>query len=172
MPDQDLRAVAFPTLRDDHMAALGHCAGASLRRPADGEVLFRTGDRDFKFFVVESGTVEIVDDSGDTPGTLAVLRRGEFTGDVSHLTGGPAVVSAVARGDSEVYEVSADGLRQILNRFPDLGDMILQAFIARRQLLRDPGTSRAVQLHPRGPTDRLGARRDRARRQGIHPDRS
>ena len=31
----------------------------------------------------------------------------------------------------------------LLNHQPDLGDMVLQAFIARRQLLREPGPSRA-----------------------------
>jgi thioredoxin reductase (NADPH) len=35
-------------------------------------------------------------------------------------------------------DLSADGVREILKRFPDLGDVILQAFIARRQLLREP----------------------------------
>ena len=59
---------------------------------------------------------------------------------MAHLTGSPAVVSAVARGDCEVYEVSRDALRQILNQCPDLGDIILQAFIARRQLLRESGS--------------------------------
>jgi thioredoxin reductase (NADPH) len=38
-----------------------------------------------------------------------------------------------------VYEVSAEGVRRIINQFPDLGDVILQAFIARRQILREPG---------------------------------
>jgi thioredoxin reductase (NADPH) len=36
--------------------------------------------------------------------------------------------------------VSSEGVREILNRYPALGDVILQAFIARRQLLRQPGT--------------------------------
>src|SRR5207249_5444186 len=57
----------------------------------------------------------------------------------TQLTGGPSVVSAVARGDCEVYEVTAEGLRQILNLHPDLGDIILQAFLARRQLLLESG---------------------------------
>jgi cyclic nucleotide-binding protein len=60
-----------------------------------------------------------------------VLGPGEFTGDVAHLTGGPSLASAVARGNCEAYEVSAEGVREILNRFPELGDVILQAFIAR-----------------------------------------
>jgi thioredoxin reductase (NADPH) len=130
----DLHAVAFPTLDEAQIAALGRCAGASLKRFRAGEKLFECGARDFKFFVVKSGEVEIFNQSGDTLKTIAVHRPGEFTGDVdvAHLTGGPSVVSAVARGDCEVYEVSANALRQLLNRCPDLGDVILQAFIAQR----------------------------------------
>ena len=58
---------------------------------------------------------------------------------MAQLTGGPALVSAVARGDCEVYEVSPTPCAQLLNHHPDLGDIILQAFIARRQLLRESG---------------------------------
>lgn len=140
MAEYDLHAVAFPTLDEAQIAALGRCVEASLKRFRAGERLFECGARDFKFFVVKSGEVEILDQSGDMPKTVTVHRPGEFTGDVAHLTGGPSVVSAVARGDCEVYEVSADALRQLLNRCPDLGDVILQAFIARRQLLREAGS--------------------------------
>ena len=87
------------------------------------------GDHDFKFFVVKSDEVEILDPSGETTKTVTVHRRGEFTGDVAHLTGNPSVVSAAARGECEVYEVSADALRQVLNQCLELSDIILQAFI-------------------------------------------
>ena len=137
MAEHDLRAVAFPTLNEAQIEKLGSCAGAFLKKYPDGQTLFKVGERDFKFFVVKSGEVEIIDESGDTPKTVTVHRPGEFTGDMSQLTGGPAVVSAVARGDSEVYEMSAESLRQFLNTCPDLSDIILQAFIARRQLLRE-----------------------------------
>ena len=68
-----------------------------------------------------------------------MLGRGEFTGDVAHLTSGAALATAVARRESHAYEVSAEGVREILNQFPALGDVILQAFIARRHLLRESG---------------------------------
>src|SRR5688572_10753990 len=47
------------------------------------------------------------------------------------------MVSAVARGDSEVLEVPRAALRQMLNQCPALSDLVLQAFIARRQMLRE-----------------------------------
>ena len=115
MAEHDLHAAAFPKLDEAQMAALGRCPLTSSSSTGTGEKLFEAGERDFKFFVVKSGEVEIVDESGETPKTIAVHRPGEFTGDVSQLTGGPALVSAVARGDCEVYEVSPDALRQLLN---------------------------------------------------------
>src|SRR4030095_17006195 len=65
--------------------------------------------------------------------------RVAVTGERGHLPGGPSLVTAVARGDCEAYEVSPDAFRQLLDHNPQLGDIILQAFIARRQLLRESG---------------------------------
>src|SRR5438132_1377875 len=89
-----------------------------------------------KFFVVKSGEVDIVDLSGDEPKTLTVHRKGQFTGDVSHVTGARAMVSAIARGPCEVVEITGDGLRRVLNLCPDLCDIMLPPLIARRQLLQ------------------------------------
>jgi thioredoxin reductase (NADPH) len=136
MAEHDLQSIAFPTLDEAQITRLSGCTAGVPRSYKDGQRLFAVGDRDFKFFVVKSGEVEIVDHSGDEPKRLTVHRRGQFTGDVSHLTGTPAVVSAVARGPCEVVEISGEGLRRVLNLCPDLSDVILQAFIARRQLLR------------------------------------
>ena len=136
MAEHNLHSVAFPTLDQSLIDDLSRCSSVTTKTYRDGQTLFSVGDRDFKFFIVKSGEVEIVDHSGDQPKTVTVHLKGQFTGDVSHLTGNPAVVSAVARGDTEVYEVSGDTLRRILNQCPTVGDIILQAFIARRQLLR------------------------------------
>jgi thioredoxin reductase (NADPH) len=146
MADQDLRSVAYPKLDDERIAAIAHCTGATLRRVAAGEKLFDVGDRDFKFFVVRTGEVQILEPTGDGTRVIAVHGPGEFTGDISHLTGGASVVSAVARGDCEVYEVGGEALRQCLNQSPELCDLILQAFIARRQLLRESGAFTGVRV--------------------------
>jgi thioredoxin reductase (NADPH) len=132
----DLQSIAFPTLDEAQIARLAGCTDAMPRTYEDGQTLFAVGERDMKFFVVKSGEVEIVDYSGDEPRRVTVHRAGQFTGDVSHLTGAKAVVSAIARGRCEVLEISGDALRRVLNQCPDLSDVILQAFIARRQLLR------------------------------------
>jgi thioredoxin reductase (NADPH) len=137
MPTSDLQTAAFPKLGDRHMSALEQCDKTVLRRYRRGEKIFRVGEREFKFFVIKEGEIEILDESSETPKTIAVLGPREFTGEITQLTGGPSLVSGIARTDCEAYEISAEGLREILNRFPELGDTILQAFIARRQILRE-----------------------------------
>jgi thioredoxin reductase (NADPH) len=144
--EHDLRSIAFPKLGDDCLAALGKCRLTVRQRNRDGEALFRAGDRDGKFFVVISGRVEIVDETGDTPKTVTVHEPGYFAGDVSLITGRPAVVSGYARGETEVYAVSREALREILNAHPDLADVIFQAFVARRQLLKESGTFKGLRV--------------------------
>ena len=137
MAEHTLQSIAFPTLDDAQVSEFERCTNATKKLYRDGQTLISMGDRDFKFYIVTSGEVEIVDHSGDKPKTVVVHRKGQFTGDVSHLTGRSSIVSAVARGDCEVDEVSRDALRGALNQCPVLSDIILQAFIARRQLLRE-----------------------------------
>lgn len=139
MAVHDLNASAFPTLDEAQVAELARCSGARLRRLRDGETLFRAGDRNIGFYVVRSGGIEIVDVTGDQARTIVVHGPGQFTGDVTHLTGNPAVVTARARGDTEAYEVRPEALRRILDGCAGLADVLLQAFIARRTLLRESG---------------------------------
>src|SRR5438105_621839 len=113
MAEPDLQAVAFPRLSESQLTALGYCTLTKLRPFRAGDKLFAACDRAPRFFVVKVGEVEIVDESGDQPKTVTVHGPGEFTGDVSQVTGRPAIVSAIARTDGEAYEVSPDALREL-----------------------------------------------------------
>jgi thioredoxin reductase (NADPH) len=140
MAEHTLHSIAFPVLDEAQIAQLLDCTTVETKHFQDGQTLISVGDRVVKFFVVKSGHVEIVDYSSDEPKTITVHGESQFTGDISQLTGTPAIFSAIARGDCEVYEVSGEALRHLLNQCPSLSDIILQAFIARRQLLREsPG---------------------------------
>jgi thioredoxin reductase (NADPH) len=135
MSDQNLQSIAFPTLDETQISQMAQCSHALPKLYRDGQALFSVGDRNMNFFIVKSGEVEIVDYSGDQPKIVTTHRKGQFTGEISHVTGLPAIVSGIARGDTEVYAISGDALRLALNQCPTISDIILQAFIARRQLL-------------------------------------
>src|SRR5262247_1292875 len=133
MTDLDSQRVAFPTLDDAQVATLARFGTRRVLR--DGEHLFKAGDREYKFFVVERGAVEIVEHSSGETKRVALHERYAFGGDVSLVTGRPALVSAVARGDTEVFEISPSDIRRIMAERPALGELLLRAFIARRELL-------------------------------------
>jgi thioredoxin reductase (NADPH) len=129
--------VAFPVLSAEDLAALtarGHPRGVRA-----GEVLFAEGDRDFCFFVVVEGEVEIVEHSRGTPHQVAVHKAGEFTGDVDMLSGRSALVTAQAATDGRVVELSTGELRRAVDELPELGETIVKAFLMRRNLLLDEG---------------------------------
>lgn len=132
MAESDLHAVALPKLSPEQAEALGHCPFTKLHPFRAGDQLFASCERDPRFFVMKSGKVEIIDKSGDAPKTVTVHGAGEFTGDVGQVTGRPAVVSAIAKTDGETYE---QALRDLLNNHRELGDPVMQAFVARGQLL-------------------------------------
>jgi thioredoxin reductase (NADPH) len=129
--------IAFPTLDDTQITALG--TFATLKSFQVGETLFAAGERDFKFFVVKSGEVAIVDHSLGQDEIVTVHEPGEFTGDVDMLTGRPVLVSAIARTPCEAYEIAAADLRRIINEIPRLSDILLRAFLLRRQLVEESG---------------------------------
>jgi thioredoxin reductase (NADPH) len=137
MSEHTLQSIAFPKLTNDQISQLANCANVEPKHHKDGEILISVGERALKFFIVKSGQVEILDYSGDAPKTVTFHGPGQFTGDITHLTGAAAIVSAITRGDCELYEFSGQQLRHGLNQCPGLSDIILQAFIARRQLLRE-----------------------------------
>ena len=136
-PDDPRNGIAFPRLSHEQLATLAEYA--ARRDFHDGDALFEAGGNQNAFFVVVSGAVEIIDRSADEPKTIVVHQPGEFTGDVDLLTRRRPLVSAVARGDTRVLEIAPTDIRRIIAERPTVGELILRAFIARREMLIDSG---------------------------------
>jgi len=104
-----------------------------------GDILFTAGDRNFCFYVVLQGAIEIVNPGGDGAEPVAVHRANQFSGDVDMLTGRAAVVTARAAEDGRVLQLSSTELRHAVDELPDLGETIVKAFLMRRELLLRSG---------------------------------
>ncbi|EMI54046.1 response regulator receiver modulated FAD- dependent pyridine nucleotide-disulfide oxidoreductase [Rhodopirellula sallentina SM41] len=124
---------AFPNISEEEMGCLERLG--TMRQFSNGDVLFESGDSDFSFFVVRSGRVAITETSSGHPREVVVHEPGEFTGDVSMLTGRPAVVTATSVGDTEAIEITSCTIRYMLAEVPGLSDKLLEAFQYRRKLL-------------------------------------
>ncbi|MGB5834597.1 MAG: FAD-dependent oxidoreductase [Thiohalocapsa sp.] len=126
--------VAFPRLSDQQTQRIA--AIARVRTRADGEPLWRVGDREASLFVIIEGAVEI---RQPLPGgdTRLIVSHGPsgFTGDVDLLSSKAAVVSGIAKGSTRVFEVCPVTLKKLVVSDPEISDLILAAFMARRRLL-------------------------------------
>jgi thioredoxin reductase (NADPH) len=125
--------VATATLGADQIAELD--ALGTRRRVEPGEYLYRAGDTTYDFYVVVAGEVEIVVQSDGEERMLARHGPGRFLGELNMLTGLRVFVSARVISPGEVIVVPVAELRRLLATRPELSDLILAAFIARREML-------------------------------------
>ena len=102
---------AFPRLNDAQRVRLR--AVGEVRSVSPGEVLFREGDSDYPFFVVESGAVAIVQGYERENRVVAIHGPHRFLGELNLLTGSPAYLAAVVRDAGDVIEVPASHLRKL-----------------------------------------------------------
>src|SRR5690349_7994524 len=124
-------AQTFPRLSGD-MAARVAAYGAEERLPA-GTVLFRRGERSVDFFLVLEGRVEVYDlDERDQPRVLTVHGERQFTGELDLFNDREILVWARAGADSRVVRVRHADFRRMLAGEPDIGEIVMRAFILRR----------------------------------------
>lgn len=129
--------VINPRLSDDEIAALAPLGTRTHLH--DGEPLFQAGVHRGGFFVVLSGAVEVLDESGVAPRTVALHRTGQFTGDIDILARRTPLVTAVARGETELLRISSRDIHRLIGARPAIGDTLLRTFIARRELQLESG---------------------------------
>ncbi|HZC81718.1 MAG TPA: cyclic nucleotide-binding domain-containing protein, partial [Nitrospiraceae bacterium] len=138
LTEQEIRA-RFPQtvlLLDDEQLRIVE-RFAQLKAYKDGETLVEMGTRDPNCHVIRSGIVEIFIFSGGTRQIIWTGTPRALLGEVSLLSGRAPIVSAVAKGDVEVFELSSEDLRRLIDAEPKLGNIILVTFIARSQVVRD-----------------------------------
>jgi thioredoxin reductase (NADPH) len=131
--------VTFPRLDAGQMATL---EAAGRREPlAEGQVIFAPGDLDYELLVVIRGCVEILDAAG-TNQERVVVRYGErqFAGELNLITLEPALLTAVVAEAGEGIFVSREALREVVSRDTRLGDLIMNALVARRATIIEAET--------------------------------
>ena len=133
--DRETNQEAFPKLSEDNLSELSQFGES--RRVNDGETLVKAGEKEFDFYIIESGKVRVVDTSSGEERTVTTLGEREFVGDLANLKGSPANSTVVTDGECRVRAIAPDTLREILNRNSHLSDLILQTFIARREALEE-----------------------------------
>ncbi|NID16976.1 FAD-dependent oxidoreductase [Luteibacter yeojuensis] len=132
------REQTFPSLNEE-MAARLVKYGVEELVPA-GTVLFRRGDRRIDYFFVIEGCIEIYDlDKDGQPSIFVVHGPSQFTGEVDLFSERQVMVNGRTGSDSRLVRVDPIGFRKLVSGEPDIGEIIMRAFILRRVALIQSG---------------------------------
>lgn len=134
----------FPTLTAEQIERV---ATQGTTRPIRaGEILVAAGVQAASFFVVIEGSIELVRRAKEIEEILGVQRRGQFTGEITMLTGRNALVELRVGESGQVIDVKRDALLALVQTDSELSDIFMRAFILRRVELVTHGYGDAVLL--------------------------
>jgi thioredoxin reductase (NADPH) len=127
----DLRQMQRTPLAASHVAALRragtvatYSAGAFLSRPGEPADCFR---------YVEDGEVEVVNAYTDERHLASTLGPTQFMGEIALLDGGGWSMAMRAVRETRVIEVPRDALLTLMSRIPEMSDIVITVFAARRR---------------------------------------
>jgi thioredoxin reductase (NADPH) len=116
---------------------------AQLRSVQAGEVLYEPSQPDVALFIVLEGSVSI-SRTGEDDKILAVRGGGQFTGEMSVISGKRSLLKARVTGDGSVLELSRDRVLSLMAKDTELGEIFMEAFVARRLLMIELGEGNVV----------------------------
>ena len=98
-----------------------------------GATVFARGDRGVDFFLVLEGGIEIIDlDDQQRPNMIARLLERSFTGEIHLFNNRETLLGGRTTGDTRVVRIKRPDFRRLISAEPDIGEIILRAFILRR----------------------------------------
>jgi CRP-like cAMP-binding protein len=121
----------FANLRANELRLL---AEQMLRRFYEaGEVLITAGDDGESMYVVFEGLLDVRLPGPDgKERRIASIGAGDFLGEMSLLTGEPRSATVVADTDAVVFEITRDPIEELLERRPEIADILSNAAATRR----------------------------------------
>jgi thioredoxin reductase (NADPH) len=127
----DLRQMQRTPLAAHHVDAL-RVAGKVVSYPA-GTFLTRPGHAIDRFTYVEDGEIEVVNPFTDLRHLPSTLGPTQFMGEIGFLNGGAWTMSMRAAQDTRVIEVPREAMLTLMSQIPEMSDIIITVFSARRR---------------------------------------
>ena len=125
------REQTFPHLNEEMAARLVKYGVEEV--VSEGTVLFRRGDRRIDYFFVIDGCIEIYDIGEDGhPNVFTVHGPNQFTGEVDLFSERQIMVNGRTGSDTRLVRVDPSSFRKLVSGEPDIGEIIMRAFILRR----------------------------------------
>ena len=144
-----------PTLSREHIDRVRSVA--QRRSVHKGEVLYAPSHPDVPLFIVLEGTVSITR-AGEDEKVLAVREQGQFTGEMSVISGSRSLLTARVSNDGVVLELTRDKVLSLMAKDTELGDILMGAFVARRLLMIQLGEGNVILFGTKGSARTLAIR--------------
>lgn len=96
-----------------------------------GEAIIRQGEVGDKFYVIESGVVDVRGEKEGVPFAGIALAAGDFFGEVALLTGAPRNATVIARGPVEVLTLAKEHFDEALRRSKTLEEQLREVLYRR-----------------------------------------
>ncbi|HZZ44045.1 MAG TPA: FAD-dependent oxidoreductase [Tepidisphaeraceae bacterium] len=138
MSETSSNPIAFPTLTPADIASLHPLAQTCTF--SDGQTIFHAGQSELDLFVVQSGSIEIINPA-DHNRHIVTHTPGHFAGDIDLLTRRPVIVTGIARGHTTLLRITGPRLRELLSKLPSVSEKLLIAIQERRRLLTLSGVA-------------------------------
>lgn len=95
-----------------------------------GEAIFHQGDPGLGMYIIIQGRVQIVNNQDpDNPIVYSELSDGDFFGDLALVDEADRSATALASADTRIIAFFRPELKDILTRFPSLGNKILMNLV-------------------------------------------
>ncbi len=152
----DIRGEAFPVLTASQISRIRPLS--KLRKVQTGEILFEPGDTGVPFFILLSGGMEIVQLGLQGESIVVRYEPGQFSGEVSMLTGRRSITRGRVTADGEFLALPAEGMRALIAKDPEFSDIFMRALILRRVILIQQGQGNVILLGSRHSAQTLRLR--------------
>jgi thioredoxin reductase (NADPH) len=152
----DTASHAFPKLTEEQLNRVRPLG--KVRTVKKGEILFEPGDRNMPFFVLLSGSMEVLQPDMHGERLVVTHEAGNFTGEITLISGRTALMRGRVKTDGEFLQLTSEDVRTLVARDAELSEILMRAFIIRRVMLISRGQGNVILLGSRHSANTLRLR--------------
>jgi thioredoxin reductase (NADPH) len=130
-----------PTLTPEQIDRIKQLA--VRRQVFTGETLYEPSQADVPLFVVLEGVITNTR-TGEDDTVLAVREAGQFTGEMSLISGKRSLIKAIVAEGGSVLELARSQVLVLMAKDTELSEVFMEAFVARRLLMIQLGEGNVV----------------------------
>lgn len=91
---------------------------------APGNILFRDGDPPDSVYLIKEGEIEISKGEGNKKKVLAILKEGDFLGEMAVIDGSPRSATAKAITETRLITLDTEEFKNEIEKDPLIGALV------------------------------------------------